>query len=162
MKQQQSICPVCGMKANPDVPAVERHKIYFHFCSEQCWKNFSTHPSLYIKTPIAERRERLKRRTMRLAEKPDDEAVALLTSCLNEMMGVKEVKVEGEKIHITYDLLQATEMQIKEMLIEIGVQLGGGWLERLRRGWVNDSEEVELENLTATARHCCNKPPPSI
>ena len=162
MKQQQNICPVCGMKVNPDVPTAEHHKIHFHFCSEQCRETFSERPSLYIKAPESGHEEHLKRRTMRLAETPDEKVVALLTSCLNEMMGVKEVTVEGEKIHITYDLLQATEMQIEKALAEIGVQLGGGWLERLRRGWVNDSEEVELDNLTATAKHCCNKPPSSI
>ncbi len=162
MKQQQNICPVCSMKVNPDVATVEHHKIHFHFCSKQCRETFSARPSFYIKTAESEREARLKRRTMHLAETPDDEVAALLTACLSNMMGVKEVAVEGKKLQITYDLLQATEIQIEKTLDKIGVQLGRGWLERLRRGWVNDSEEVELENLTTTSKHCCNKPPPSI
>jgi len=63
--------------------------------------------------------------------------MVLLVSCLSEMMGVKVVAVEGKKLQITYDLLQTTEIQIEKTLDEIGVQLGDGWLERLRRGWVN-------------------------
>ncbi len=162
MKQQQKTCPVCSMKVNPDVPAAEHHKIYYHFCSVQCQETFSARPSFYIKIPALEREERLKKRTIRLAKAPDEAGVVLLASCLSDMMGVKEVAVEGEKIQITYDLLQVTEAQIEKTLDEIGVQLGDGWLERLRRGWVNESEEVELDNLTAPSKHCCNKPPSGL
>ncbi|MCF6356009.1 MAG: hypothetical protein L3J26_13070 [Candidatus Polarisedimenticolaceae bacterium] len=162
MRQQQKICPVCSMKVNPDVPTAEHHKIHYYFCSEQCRETFSARPSFYIKTAGSERKEHLKRRTIRLAKTPDEAVMVLLASCLSEMMGVKEVAVEGKKIQITYDLLQTTEIQIEKTLDEIGVQLGDGWLERLRRGWVNESEEVALDNLTASGKHCCNKPPPGI
>ncbi len=142
-------CPVCGMKTAAEVPSVEHYKMYFHFCSEQCRETFIAHPSLYSTKIGKERREILKRRTMRLAEPLESEVTELLIPYLMEMMGVTEVVVEGDKVDITYDLLQVTESQIEKALAEVGIKLGGGWLERLRRGWADNSEEIELDNLAA-------------
>jgi hypothetical protein len=36
------------MTANIEVPSLEYHKMYLHFCSEQCRETFIAHPSLYI------------------------------------------------------------------------------------------------------------------
>ncbi len=154
------ICPVCGMQTSPEVPSVEYHKMYFYFCSEQCRKNFLARPKLYSTKSGKERDEIIKRRTMHLSVSLDKEIATLIISYLTEMMGVRNVVADGDEIHITYDLLQVTEKQIEKALSEVGVQLGGGWLERLRRGWVHDSEETELENLAISATTCCNKPPP--
>lgn len=48
---------------------------------------------------------------------------------------------------IVYDLLQATAEQIEEKLAEIGIQLGEGLAERLRRAFVHYEEECEVGNL---------------
>ena len=155
-------CPVCGMKTKADVPSVEHHKMYFHFCSEQCRETFVAHPVLYSTKVGKQRNEILKRRTMRLAEPVNDEVVELIIPYLTAVMGVQEVIVEGDKVNITYDLLQVTESQIEKVLHEIGLQLGGSWLEVLRRGWVHNSEEIELENLAAPpAPHYNHTPPQS-
>ena len=45
MTQPNDICPVCGMKAKADVPSVEHHKMYFHFCSEQRRETFVATPA---------------------------------------------------------------------------------------------------------------------
>ncbi len=160
MNGDQDICHVCGMPANPVVESVEYHKMFFHFCSEQCRETFLENPGLYASKPAAERQEILKRRTLHLAEPPDEEIATLLTSYLKELMGVKEVEVEGDRLHVSYDLLQVTEAQIEEALTEAGLQLDDSWRERLRRAWVHDTEEIELKNLTAKPGACCNKPPP--
>jgi len=153
-------CPVCGMRAEVEVPSVEYHKMYFHFCSEQCRECFVARPNLYSGKIGKERSEILKQRTMRLAEPLDSEVTELLISRLKEMMGVKVVEGEGDRVRITYDLLQVTEIQIEKVLAEIGVQLGGGWLERFRRGWVHDSEDNVLDSLAAPPAACCNRAPP--
>ncbi len=75
-------------------------------------------------------------------------------------MGVQEVTAEKRRVSVTYDLLQVTEAQIEKALTEVGARLGGGWLERLRRGWVHDSEETELDNLAAPPAPQRNRPPP--
>ena len=160
MISAKDLCPVCGMATVPEVPTVEHHKMYFHFCSEQCRETFIAHPNLYSTKVGKERDEILKRRTMRLTEPLDKEVAELLVPYLTEMMGVREVTVEGEKVHITYDLLQVTEIKIEKALVEVGLQLGGGWLERLGRSWVHDSEEIELDNLAAPPTPCCNRAPP--
>ncbi len=160
MKQLSDICSVCGMTAEAEIPSVKHQKMYFYFCSGQCRETFVAHPGLYSANVRKGQNEILKRRTIRLDEPLESEVTDLLTPYLMEMMGVKEVTVEGDKIEITYDLLQVTESQIEKMLVEVGLQLGGSWLERLRRGWVDNSEEIELDNLAAPAAPCCNRPPP--
>jgi len=160
MMQLSDICPVCGMATVPEVPSVEHQKMYFHFCSEQCRETFIAHPVLYSTRIGKDRKEILKRRTMRLTEPLEREVTDLLIPYLMEMMGVKEVLVEDGKVHVTYDLLQVTEIQIEKALVEVGIKLGGGWLQRLCRGWVHDSEEIELDNLAAPPAPCCNRAPP--
>lgn len=153
-------CPVCGMEAEIEVPAVEYSKMYHHFCSEQCRETFIAHPGLYSSKVGTKQHEILKRRTMRLVEPLESEITDLLVPYLMEMMGVQEVVVQGDKIEISYDLLQVTESQIEKALIEVGVRLGGDWLERLRRGWVHGREEIELDNLSAPPAPSYHRPPP--
>ncbi len=152
MKQFNDICPVCSMQTEAEISTVENAKMYFHFCSEQCRETFVAHPRLYSAKAgriAKERSEILKRRTMRLAEPLNNEVIDLLVPVVKKLMGVKEVLIAGNKVNITYDLLQVTEEKIEKVLREVGVQLGGEWLERLRRGWVHDCEEIELDNLAA-------------
>jgi len=139
---------------------VEYQKMYFHFCSEQCRENFNAHPRLYSVASHRKREERLKQRVLHLAEPMDDEVAALLVSYLKEMMGLREIVVDGDKLSISYDLLQVSAVQVERRLNEAGVQLGDGWLLRLRRAWIYSSEETELSNLAAGAGACCNRPPP--
>jgi len=153
-------CPVCGMATVSGVTSVQHHKMNFRFCSEQCRETFIAHPSLYSAKVGKERDKIFKRRIMRLAEPLDNDVAELLISYLMELMGVKEVTVEDDKVFITYDLLQMTEMQIEKALVEVGLQLGGGWLERLCRSWAHDSEEIELDNMAVPSAPCCNRPPP--
>ncbi len=160
MNSNPDICHVCGMAADPAVASVEYHKMFFYFCSAQCRETFLENPGLYASKPAAEQREILKKRTLHLAEPPDEEVTKLLTSYLMDLMGVKQVSVESERLHISYNLLQVTEAQIEEALTEAGLQLDDSWRERLRRSWVHDTEEIELKNLTAKPGSCCNKPPP--
>jgi len=161
MAQHSDTCPVCGMKTEVDVQSVEHHKMYFHFCSEQCRETFVAHPSLYmIKAAGKEQSEIFKRRTMHLAEPLGKGGAELLSPYLTKLMGVKEVVIEGDKVRITYDLLQITEIQIEKVLAEVGVKLGGDWLERLRRGWVHDCEDNELDNLAAPPEPLPNRAPP--
>lgn len=155
-------CPVCDMKASDVRYTAEYQKMYFHFCSEQCQESFNAHPRLYTGAPHRVREERVRQRILRLAEPVDDEVAALLVSYLNEMMGVRKVAVDGDKLSISYDLLQVTVAQVERKLNETGVRLGDGWLLRLRRAWIRSSEETELNNLAAVPGACCNRPPPRL
>jgi len=153
------VCRVCGMAVDISVPTLEYHKMYFHFCSNQCRVTFIAHPNLYSVVSTKQRKEILKRRTMILAKPLDEKSTDLLISQLIEMMGVKEVTVEGCKIHISYDLLQVTRQQVENRLVEVGIKLGSDWMERLRSAWVHDSEENELDNLAAPI-HYYHRPSP--
>lgn len=159
MTKLSDICRVCGMTANIEVPPLEYHKMYLHFCSEQCRETFMAHPSLYSVSTEKQREEILKRRTMTLVESLANKKAQLLINNLTEMMGVKEVIVDGDKVHISYDLLQVTRKQIELRLIEVGVLFGNDWVEYLRRAWVHNSEDNELANLAAPI-HYYNRPPP--
>lgn len=159
------ICPVCGMHAEAAISSVEYAKMYFHFCSEQCRETFVLHPRLYstkVGEKSKERFEILKQRTMRLAEPLSNEVIDLLIPEVKKLMGVRGIVIVGNKINITYDLLQVTEEKIQQVLCEVGVQLGGDWLERLRRAWVHDCEEIELDNLAAPPVRSYNYTPPKV
>lgn len=71
----------------------------------------------------------------------------MLSDALQAMMGIQSISVEGDCVVIAYDLLQATVEQIEEKLAEIGVQIGAGLAERLRRAFVHYEEECEVGNL---------------
>ncbi len=96
---------------------------------------------------------------MTLAAPLDEDSKELLKASLAEMMGIKDVSIDDDKISISYDLLQVTRQQIENRLAEIGIKLGSDWMERLRRAWVQDSEENELDNLAAPI-HYYHRPSP--
>jgi len=160
MNTQIDRCPVCGMQADHTLPVVQYQKMYFHFCSEQCRESFNAHPRLYTGRSL--RDERLRDRVLHLAESVDEKVATLLVSYLKEMMGVREVSITGDRLNIRYDLLQVNAAQVERKLNEAGVRLGDGWLLRLRRAWLYNSEETELANLASSPSACCNRPPPGV
>ena len=70
-----------------------------------------------------------------------------LTEALQGMMGIMSVQVNGDEISVSYDLMQAKAEQIGTKMEEIGMQLGEGWSHRLRRGFVNYEEKLEVGSL---------------
>lgn len=160
MTQVNSICPVCRMDTNIEIASTKYHGIYVNFCSEQCREMFISRPSLYLGKLENTQEPILKHRILRLSESLGDAGSVLLTSCLTKLMGVKDVVVNGDKVHIVYDLLQVTEKQIEKTLFEVGMTLGDDWLERIRRGWIHDSEDNELDNLAAPVARSYHYIPP--
>jgi YHS domain-containing protein len=143
---------VCGMEVNPHQYETHYLQMQFAFCSEQCRDRFVANPHLYIgrpghPAPKQRGEEVIKKRRLRLASPLPLDKAALLIQALQAMMGVKSVVIEGDKLDITYDLLQATTEQIEAQMIDIGVRLGEDWAERLRRAFVHYEEECEIGNL---------------
>jgi len=161
MKDNTEQCPVCGMQVLNDEFVTEYQKMRITFCSRQCFDNFNTHPKLY-QGQVERRESCLKRRILRLKHVQLPERVADIRECLQGVMGIKEVVIEGARLRIAYDLLQSTQNTIEQVLQGIGVELHSGWSQRLKRGWVHYLEENELDNLGQGARACCNRPPPRV
>ena len=159
MNHNTANCPVCGMQVHNDEYVTDYQKMRISFCSRQCYDSFNTHPRLYLGQ--MERREpRLKHRILSLQHSPVPAKVTDIRECLQGVMGVREVDVEGVRLHITYDLLQVTQSTIEQVLLVAGIELHSGWLQRLNRGRVHYLEETELDNLGQGERACCNRPPP--
>jgi len=158
MTTEIDICPVCDMIGEFNAYTMKHNNKILHFCSEQCKETFLVHPMLYLGK--ADRGKDIKRRTLHMAESLDAESAEQVISCLTAMMGVKEVAVDGEKVHITYDLLQVTEKVIEKALADAELPLSKGWLERLHRAWVQGNEASELDNLLAKPAPSCHKLPP--
>lgn len=147
-----AIDPVCGMEVKPRQNETIYLDIHYAFCSQQCRDRFLANPHLYIgqpgeKAPKQRGAEVIKKRTLRLAAPLPPQGAETLAEALQAMMGVKRVTVDDLKVEVTYDLLQATAKQIEERIAEIGVQLGEGWAESLRRAFVHYEEECEIGNL---------------
>lgn len=144
--------PVCHMEVPAASFAIEYAGVPYAFCSAQCQERFLANPHLYVgmpgqKAPKQKGLEVIKQRRIRLVQPLSADQTATLINILQAMMGIKAVTVEGENITIVYDLLQATAEQIETRLSEIGVQLGEGWTERLRRAFVHYEEECEVGSL---------------
>jgi len=153
-------CPVCGMRVESALYKTQYHKMYFHFCSEQCRETFEATPQLYASGAVEKREPVLKYRVLRLASVRAPDEVKAIEAHLMEMMGVTKVQFQGDRLQISYDLLQVTQSRIEQALIELKVELDNGWWQRVRRGWVRDTENNELQNLARGTGACCNRAPP--
>lgn len=154
--------PVCGMEVAV-TPAAKRavyKEVEYFFCSEQCLQRFRAKPDLYIGEPgqaAPKQRgiELIKKRRLRLAAPLSLSEAGTIKDALLGSMGVKQASIQEDLLEIHYDLLEISEAQIEEQITSIGVQLGNGWAERLRRALVHYEEECELDNLAANDKHCC-------
>ncbi len=154
-------CPVCGMDADDSGICAEHSGISYHFCMPQCRENFLARPLLYIGNAAAKRtgREIIKRRIFTIEQAMGGMQAEALMMALNQLMSVKNISIEGDRIAIDYNLLELHAGQIEAALLEAGASMGTGWSERLKRGWVHYVEENELDNLVASESACCNKAP---
>lgn len=144
--------PVCGMNVADDALHAEHLESRFYFCSSQCQQRFIANPHLYIgKAGVPALKQQgvsvIKKRTIHLEKQPSREVQQQLVSALEKMMGIKQIDVDGELIHIQYDLLEATVSQIEEAIQQSGTKLGQVWSERLKRAFVHYIEDTELENM---------------
>lgn len=144
--------PVCGMQVESDHYTIDYLQVHYAFCSRQCQERFLENPHLYVglpsqKSPKQEGREVIKLRRLRLEQPLSSAQKDEVVQALRDMMGIKAVTAAGDRIEMTYDLLQATAEQIESRLEEVGVRLGEGWAERLRRAFVHYEEECEIGSL---------------
>ena len=147
--------PVCHMQVPAVSFAMEYLGINYAFCSEQCRDRFLANPHLYIgfpgrKAPAQEGVEVVKCRKIRLACPLDTAQSRQIYDALTDMMGVRNVHIDGGKLDIQYDLIQVTEEQIENKLASVGAALGQGWADRLKRAFIHFEEEFEIDNLEVT------------
>lgn len=148
--------PVCGMMIDANEHAVEYQKMHFAFCSRQCRERFLKNPHLYIghgghKAPKQEGRVVYKQRRLKLDRPLSPEMAQTVRNAVQAMMGIERLEIEGDNVKVTYDLLQATEVQVESAIACAGAALGAGWSERLRRAFVHYLEETEIESLAASS-----------
>lgn len=153
--------PVCHMKVSETSFATEYEGISYAFCSAQCKDRFLANPRLYAGLPgrkaaAQQGTEIIKQRRMMLSAPLDGEQAEIVKRALVEMMGICEIRIEGKKIEIQYDLMQVTAEQIADKLASIGTALGGGWMERLKLAFVNYQEECEIGSLEVTGGKRCH------
>jgi len=144
--------PVCGMQVVPDQNSITYQQMHFAFCSTQCKERFLANPHLYIgqpghKSAAQEGLEILKHRRLKLDKALTAEQARHVVESIQAMMGIKSISITDNVIEITYDLMQATELQIESKLAGAGAALGHGLSERLRHAFEHYIEETELASL---------------
>lgn len=149
--------PVCHMSVPDTSFVIEYAAIRYAFCSKQCQDRFLANPHLYIGLPgkkaVAQRGKALiKQRRMKLSAPLDPVQAVLVKRALLKMMGIGEIRIEGEIMELRYDLMQVTAEQIAEELVLIGTRLGGGWIDSLKLAFINYQEECEIASLEVTDR----------
>ena len=150
MSNKPDKCPVCDMTVRGVEHTTQYHKMYFHFCSQQCLDNFNERPDLYLKTSIKVSGEISKHRLIRLSKPLNDEEADVVKSVLFTLMGVNNVEIGLTDIKVTYDLKQVREKQIEDALSGIELEIKNSWFEKMRRRMMQEHEENELDNLTAS------------
>lgn len=153
--------PVCKMTVATSSFAIEYAGIHYAFCSAQCKERFLANPHLYIgvpghKAPAQQGKEVIKRRRLVLSSPLDAHQTEKVKSALLEMMGVKEVCIEGSAMEIQYDLMQVDVEQIADKMALIGVGLGGTWADRLKLAFINYQEECEVGSLEVSNINRCH------
>ena len=153
--------PVCHMQVPATSFATEYAGISYAFCSAQCQERFQTNPHLYVglpghKAPAQQGRQVIKRRRFVLSAPLDATQAGQVKRALFEMMGMHDVCIEGDKIEIQYDLMQATAEQIADKLDSIGTGLGAGWQEHIRLAFINYLEECEIDSLEIENKKGCH------
>lgn len=144
--------PVCEMMVDPHNIEIVYQQMHFAFCSEQCKERFLVNPHLYIgypgeKAPKQAGKKVIKRHRIRLDHTLTANEATIVYGALNSLMGIKELLVMNNTIDISYDLLQTTLQQIEDELMTIGVELGGDWVNRLRRSLLHKSEKLQLDSM---------------
>lgn len=152
-------CPVCGMEASESSIELEHTGLHYRFCSEQCRDNFAANPRLYLGKAGKSAGPLLKRRKFMLESALSEEQVETVKRTLFELMGIASVCIDGKRVEVCYDLLQARAAQVEKAIENAGAKLGSGWSARLKRGWLNYTEENELDQLEAEPGACCGRPP---
>ena len=153
---------VCHMQVPSTSFATEYAGGRYAFCSAQCQERFLANPHLYIgfpgrQAPAQEGKQVIKCRRLLLSAPLDAMQAEQVKRALLEMMGIHEVCIEGDKIEIQYDLIQATAGQIADKLASIGADLGGGWMDRLKLAFINNLEEIEISGLEVEKKKkCCH------
>lgn len=166
--------PVCGMMVDEWAHQVVHRGVGYAFCSLQCHERFSSAPSLYVGrrsllAPKQKGMEVIKRRRIALGAPLTLAQFVELKDALLSMMGVMTVRsVERmvgkgrdlqqseidsrmthriEQLEITYDLLQATALQLERKIAERNAALSNGWGEKLQRDFIHYLEQCELDDL---------------
>jgi YHS domain-containing protein len=144
--------PVCGMVVDAGKIKVTYAGVSYNFCSNQCRERFEANPHLYIgppghKAPKQNGVQLLKRRHFKIEQSLSIPDAKVLATELNDMMGVRNIHMEGMDISVTYDLMEVTAEQIEDRMVEIGIKLGKEWTQRLRRGLIHLLEETEVSSM---------------
>ena len=166
--------PVCGMMVNESENQLVYRGVGYAFCSQQCRERFASAPGLYVGhhgslAPKQKGVAVIKRRCIELAVPLPSERFAELKEALASMMGViavhpvaavddetrefqwfkgqAHVNIEIAGAEITYDLLQATAMQLERRIVELDAILSNRWGERLQRDFIHYLEQCELDDL---------------
>jgi len=78
---------------------------------------------------------------------------------LSEMNGVQQFQFDGTSniLLISYDLELVMLKKIEETLYDLGIKVGNGLVQRMKRAWHYFTEQNELDNLHVHPT-CCSDP----
>lgn len=160
MNNRTELCPVCGMAVESSLHRLDYRKMTIPFCSQQCCEMFAENPSLYSRKQGSVRDEIIKQRRLLLAAPTDEETRRNIEATLQDMMGIREIRVDGNRLIVRYDLMQVTCARIAQALHHAGVQLAANTWRRVGRAWIDNLEQNELKNRADRNPACCNRSPP--
>jgi len=80
---------------------------------------------------------------------------------LNALPGVHQVRADYHtgRVQVAYDLLVTQLQEVEKKLAQFGYPPNNGFGAKIKRNWVNYTEQNKKDNLVHRG-HCCSKPPP--
>ncbi|SDK18529.1 YHS domain-containing protein [Microbulbifer yueqingensis] len=151
--------PVCGEMVPEGAHSWTHRHIKYSFCSDHCRERFQRWPHLYVGEAtfgLAEGQLGTsvpKSHTIVLAEAPSAEEALHLSEALAALKGVDEVRFDGERALVHYDLMQVSLADIEKAIITEAGGLRQRISDRVERALIHYSEECELDNLSHLAAH---------
>ncbi len=104
-------------------------------------------------------REIIKKRTIPVKGMTCEGCENKINNTLSSLDGVEKViaKKEG-KVYIEYDLMKVNLETIENKITELNYTISGSLFHKIKRGFINFTEQNEYDNMHAEPHSCCKIP----
>ena len=102
----------------------------------------------------------IKKRTIQVGGLTCEGCNSRITDELKKMDGINQVSADNNgTVQVEYNLRKTNLKNIEETIENLGYTTSAGLLERIKRGWINFTEQNEFDNIAHPSTSCCSIPP---
>ncbi len=103
--------------------------------------------------------EIIKKRTIKVEGMTCEGCEKKINDTISNLKGVKQVKADkAGEVHLQYNLLKIKLEDIEKQITKLGYNLSNKLVDKMKRGWIHNTEQNEYDTMTAPAAPCCSNP----